>query len=62
MAEQLLTDTTTLRRSPLAHLAQQMREQSVQLAVVEESGAFRGVVTLTDVVKRVLPGARTEDR
>ena len=33
-----------------------MRESRVQLAVVERAGNMIGVVTLTDVIKRVLPG------
>lgn len=47
----LTVETTT----PAYELLRLMREQSVQLAVVEEDGAYRSVVTLTDVVKRVLP-------
>nr|WP_306303549.1 CBS domain-containing protein [Rhodococcus sp. BS-15] len=34
-----------------------MRNRSVQLAVVETNGRFLGIVTLTDVIKRVLPTA-----
>lgn len=47
----LAVDVTT----PAYELLRQMREKSVQLAVVEEDGRYRGVVTLTDVVRRVLP-------
>ncbi|MEV8136547.1 hypothetical protein [Microbacterium aurantiacum] len=36
-----------------------MREASVQLVVVESEERAIGVVTLTDVVKRVLPGEAT---
>ncbi len=45
-------DATT----PVYELLRQMREHSVQLAVVEATGHFTGIVTLSDVVKRVLPG------
>ncbi|GII97966.1 CBS domain containing-hemolysin-like protein [Sediminihabitans luteus] len=38
-------------------LLRRMRTDAVQLAVVEEQGESRGVVTLTDVAERVLPGA-----
>jgi CBS domain containing-hemolysin-like protein len=41
--------------TPVYELLRQMREHSVQLAVVEEAGQFKGIVTLSDVVKRVLP-------
>ncbi|MEX5262271.1 sarcosine oxidase subunit gamma [Kocuria sp. CPCC 205263] len=53
MAEQLLTDTTTLRRSPLAHLAQQMHEQTV---TGERGVALREIPFLTMVGLRVVPG------
>jgi sarcosine oxidase subunit gamma len=53
MAEQLLTDTTTLRRSPLAHLAQQMHEQTVP---GERGVALREIPFLTMVGIRVAPG------
>lgn len=53
MAEQLLTDTTTLRRSPLAHLAQQMHEQTV---TGERGVALREIPFLTMVGLRVMPG------
>ena len=33
-----------------------MRESRVQLTVVERAGSPLGVLTLTDVIKRVLPG------
>lgn len=42
---------------PVYELLHQMREQREQLAVVERAGGdFVGVITLTDVVRRVLPG------
>lgn len=57
MADQLLTDdvtdTTTLRRSPLAHLAQQMQERTVR---GERGVALREVPFLTMVGLRVVPG------
>jgi sarcosine oxidase subunit gamma len=53
MAEQLLTDTTTLRRSPLAHLAQQMHERTV---TGERGVALREIPFLTMVGLRVMPG------
>ncbi len=42
--------------TPIYELLRQMREHSAHLAVVEATGHFKGIVTLTDVVKRVLPG------
>lgn len=46
----------TVETSVSVHeLLRQMRAQSVQLAVVELEGEYRGVLTLTDVVQRVLP-------
>lgn len=57
MADQLMTDdgtdTKTLRRSPLAHLAQQMREQTV---TGERGVALREIPFLTMVGLRVVPG------
>ncbi|KLU09996.1 MULTISPECIES: sarcosine oxidase subunit gamma [unclassified Kocuria] len=57
MADQLLTDdvtdTTALRRSPLAHLAQQMHERTVP---GERGVALREVPYLTMVGLRVVPG------
>ncbi|MBA8817419.1 CBS domain containing-hemolysin-like protein [Microbacterium halimionae] len=50
----LSVDATT----PVYDLLRQMREMRVQLAVVEDDGEFKGVVTLTDVVERVLPSAK----
>ena len=44
-------DATT----PVYELLRKMREQRVQLAVVEKGQQLLGVVTLTDVVNRVLP-------
>ena len=41
--------------TPVHTVLLRMREESVQLAVVEVDGAVRGVVTLTDVLRRVLP-------
>ncbi|MGR0220052.1 hemolysin family protein [Agromyces sp. ZXT2-6] len=43
--------------TPVYELLRQMREQRVQLAVVERDGRLLGIVTLTDVVRRVLPEA-----
>lgn len=40
---------------PVYELLRRMREERVQLAVVEHDERFVGVVTLTDVVRRVLP-------
>jgi CBS domain containing-hemolysin-like protein len=34
-----------------------MRKSSVQLAVIMSDGRMRGVVTLADILKRVLPVA-----
>ncbi|MDO8382960.1 MAG: hemolysin family protein [Microbacterium sp.] len=42
--------------TPVYEVLRQMRESRVQLAVVESAANMIGVVTLTDVVKRVLPG------
>ncbi|MGF1647665.1 MAG: CNNM domain-containing protein [Kineosporiaceae bacterium] len=42
-------------RTPVYELLRLMREQHVQLAVVEQDQESLGVVTLTDVVQRVLP-------
>lgn len=57
MVEQLLTDdvtdTTALRRSPLAHLAQRMHERTV---TGERGVALREVPFLTMVGLRVVPG------
>jgi CBS domain containing-hemolysin-like protein len=41
--------------TPVYELLRQMREQRQQLAVVEQGPDLIGVVTLTDVVRRVLP-------
>ncbi|MRX44750.1 CNNM domain-containing protein [Agromyces kandeliae] len=43
--------------TPAYELLRRMREQQVQLAVVERDGELLGVVTLTDVIQRVLPVA-----
>lgn len=43
--------------TPVYELLRTMREQRVQLAVVERGQELLGVVTLTDVVRRVLPPA-----
>lgn len=49
-----------LSKDLLVHEAlRRMREASVQLVVVESEERAIGVVTLTDVVKRVLPGEAT---
>lgn len=62
MADQLVTDdatdTKTLRRSPLAHLAQQMREQTV---TGERGVALREIPFLTMVGLRVVPGTAQAD-
>ncbi len=42
--------------TPVYELLRQMREQRQQLAVVEHGSDLIGVVTLTDVARRVLPG------
>jgi CBS domain containing-hemolysin-like protein len=41
---------------PVYEVLRQMREQRVQLAIVEQGDSLVGVLTLTDVIKRVLPG------
>jgi sarcosine oxidase subunit gamma len=57
MADQLMTDdvtdTTTLRRSPLAHLAPQMHERTVR---GDRGVALREIPFLTMVGLRVVPG------
>jgi sarcosine oxidase subunit gamma len=53
MAEQLLSDTTTLRRSPLTHLHQQMAEATV---TGDRGVALREIPFLTMVGIRVEPG------
>lgn len=45
--------------APVYEVLRQMRDRRVQLAVVENADALVGVVTLTDVVKRVLPGGES---
>ena len=52
---------TVEQATPVYELLQQMREKGEQLAVVENSGQFIGIVTLADVVKRVLPGRRNSN-
>ncbi|WP_380169400.1 hemolysin family protein [Jannaschia sp. R86511] len=42
--------------TPVYELLGQMREQREQLAVVDQDQQVFGIVTLTDVVRRVLPG------
>lgn len=42
---------------PVHELLRSMRDKRVQLALVEDDGARIGVVTLTDLVRRVLPHA-----
>lgn len=42
-------------QTPVYEALARMRERSVQLAVVVEAGALRGVVTLADILTRVLP-------
>lgn len=41
--------------TPVHEVLRDMREQRVQLAIIESAGAVLGVVTLTDVIRRVLP-------
>lgn len=41
--------------TPVFELLRKMREQRVQLAVVEKNGQLLGILTLSDVVRRVLP-------
>lgn len=41
--------------TPVWEVLTRMRDQSVQLAVVEREGRLIGLVTLTDVIRRVLP-------
>jgi len=41
---------------PVYEVLRQMREQRVQLAIVEQGDSLVGLLTLTDVIKRVLPG------
>ncbi|WP_353813582.1 CNNM domain-containing protein [Agromyces sp. SYSU T00266] len=43
--------------TPAYELLRRMREEQVQLAVVERDGELLGIVTLTDVIQRVLPVA-----
>jgi len=43
--------------TPAYELLGRMREEQVQLAVVERDGDLLGIVTLTDVIQRVLPVA-----
>ncbi|BDZ53293.1 hemolysin family protein [Agromyces marinus] len=45
--------------TPVYELLRRMREQRVQLAVVERGERLLGIVTLTDVVRRVLPETAT---
>lgn len=42
-------------QTPVYEALARMRESSVQLAVVMSDGALRGVVTLADILRRVLP-------
>lgn len=42
--------------TPVYELLRTLREGGVQLAIVETAGRYVGVVTLTDVINRVLPG------
>lgn len=44
---------------PVHELLRSMREKRVQLALVEGDGALVGVITLTDVVRRLLPHTPT---
>jgi CBS domain containing-hemolysin-like protein len=41
--------------TPVYEVLRRMREESVQLAVIDQGADIVGVVTLTDVVRRVLP-------
>jgi CBS domain containing-hemolysin-like protein len=45
--------------APVYEVLRQMRERRVQLAVVELADSSVGVLTLMDVVKRVLPGGQS---
>ena len=42
-------------QTPVYEALARMRASSVQLAVVVDPDGMRGVVTLADIVKRVLP-------
>lgn len=44
--------------TPVYEALASMRESSVQFAVVMESGAVRGIITLADILQRVLPASR----
>ncbi len=44
--------------TPVYEVLRRMRASRVQLAVVERAGVMVGVLTLTDVIKRVLPPGR----
>jgi CBS domain containing-hemolysin-like protein len=41
--------------TPVYEVLAQMRATSQQLVVVVDAGAFRGIVTLSDVLPRLLP-------
>lgn len=43
---------------PVYEALASMRESSVQFAVVMENGAVRGIITLADILQRVLPASR----
>lgn len=44
--------------TPVYEALASMRESSVQFAVVMENGAVRGIITLADILQRVLPASR----
>ncbi len=49
-------------KTPVYEALARMREASVQLAVVISEGRMSGVVTLADILKRVLPAAAVPER
>ena len=48
--------------TPVYEALTRMRKSSVQIALVMKEGQLRGVVTLADMLKRVLPAASTPER
>jgi len=47
--------------TPVYEVLREMQAKSVQLAIVESKGSFLGLVTLTDVIKRVLPPSEASE-
>lgn len=47
--------------TPVYEVLREMQAKSVQLAIVESEGSFLGLVTLTDVIKRVLPPSEASE-